>query len=83
MTPNKTNHPSRKGLSIQAHKGGRTETIGARFTKAEKAAIMAAAHAAGLSVSDFILSLMAQAQPTSFAADKGGAGSAPEVLPSK
>ncbi len=73
MTPNRTNHPPRKGIEIAAHKGdesgGRTERLNSRFTKKEKAAIMAAAHAAGLSVSDFIMFLMAQAQPTPFAAD--------------
>lgn len=73
MTPNRTNHPPRKGIEVTPHKGdesgGRTDRLNARFTKKEKAAIMAAAHAAGLSVSDFIMFLMAQAQPTSFAAD--------------
>lgn len=55
MAPNKTNHPSRKGVVIEKHKGGRTARLNARFTEAEKSAIMAAAHTAGLSVSDFIL----------------------------
>jgi uncharacterized protein (DUF1778 family) len=72
MAPNKTNHPSRKGVEIEKHKGGRTARLNARFTEAEKSAIMAAAHAAGLSVSDYIVSLMAQAQPTPFAPDKSG-----------
>ena len=61
MTPNRTNRPPRKGIEIKKHKGGRTTRLNARFTEAEKAAIMAAAHAAGLSVSDFIMFLMAQA----------------------
>ena len=64
MAPNKTNHPSRKGIEIEKHKGGRTARLNARFTEAEKAVIMAAAHVAGLSISDLIMFLMAQAQPT-------------------
>ena len=59
MTPNRTNHPSRKGIEIEKHKGGRTARLGARFTEVEKAAIMAAARAAGLSVSDYIMLLSA------------------------
>jgi uncharacterized protein (DUF1778 family) len=55
MAPNKTNHPPRKGVEIEKHKGGRTARLNTRFTEAEKAEIMAVAHAAGLSVSDFIL----------------------------
>ena len=41
--------------AIHPHKGGRVERLNARFTKQEKDEIMAAAHAAGLSASDFIL----------------------------
>ena len=71
MAANKINHPPRKGIEIGKHKGGRTARLNARFTEAEKAAIMAAAHAAGLSVSDFIMFLMAQTQPTSREPDSG------------
>lgn len=55
MTPNLTNHPPRKGIAITAHKGGRTARIDFKVTPAEKAAIMQAAHDAGLSVADFVL----------------------------
>lgn len=78
MTPNRTNHPPRKGIEIEKHKGGRTARLGARFTEAEKAAIMAAAHAVGLSVSDFILTHPALAQLTPGAADLATANATEE-----
>ena len=72
MTPNRTNHPPRKGIQIEKHKGGRTARLNARFTEAEKSAILAAAHVAGLSISDYIVFLMSQTQPAPFAPDKSG-----------
>ena len=51
----KTKRPSRKGIEITKHKGGRTERFEARFTPAEKAAIEKKRRASGLSSADWLL----------------------------
>ena len=72
MTPNRTNHPPRKGLSIKAHKGGRTKRLPDGWvTESEWTEIEPRWKASGLSWADFVLWL--SRNPTSFAPDAGDA----------
>lgn len=49
---------NRKGLSITAHKGGRSEWFKTRLTPDEKTLIASASKAEGKSQSDFIMGLV-------------------------
>lgn len=56
----KNKRPSRKGIVIKKHKGGRVKRFECRLTPAENEIIMRLVEASGLSKSDW---LMAMAKP--------------------
>lgn len=70
MTPNKTNHPSRKGIEIKSHKGGRTVWLPTgKITPAEWEVIEKLWNESGQkSWSDFVV-FMSGRNPTPFALD--------------
>jgi hypothetical protein len=55
---NKAKRPSRKGVPIKAHKGGRTARFEARLSPAENAVILQLVKASGLSKSDWLMSVV-------------------------
>jgi hypothetical protein len=61
MSANRINHPARKGITIKAHRGGRSIRLpGGKVTPAEWAQIETAWKASGLSWSDFFLDLLSE-----------------------
>jgi len=64
----KAPRPSRKGVKITSHKGGRTERFECRLTPAEKSIVMERVKSSGLSAADW---LMTQTQLTPLAPDGG------------
>lgn len=60
--------PTRKGIAITPHKGGRVERFECRLTPLEKTIVMECVRKSGLSAADW---LMAMAQPTPLALDSG------------
>ena len=62
----KAPRPTRKGIAITPHKGGRVARFECRLTEAENQVIMQLVAASGLSKSDWLMSM---AQPTLRAGD--------------
>lgn len=63
----KAPRPTRKGIAITPHKGGRVARFECRLTEAENQVIMQLVTASGLSKSDWLMSV---AQPTLREPDK-------------